>query len=96
MSTRTSNVSPSSSTTFHEPVSVEVRKKEETDKATDKRIEAHEATEAATAITWTVGDPENPRNWPNGKRWTVTAIVSLFTFIRYEFTTQARKTKQPR
>ncbi|KAJ3838122.1 MFS general substrate transporter [Lentinula raphanica] len=27
------------------------------------------------------GDPSNPRNWSKKKRWTVTLVVSLFTFI---------------
>lgn len=27
-------------------------------------------------------DPDNPRNWKNGRRWVVTLVVSLFTFIR--------------
>ncbi|KAJ7887076.1 MFS general substrate transporter [Mycena olivaceomarginata] len=26
-------------------------------------------------------DPENPRNWSNHRRWTVTVVVSFFTFI---------------
>ncbi len=35
-------------------------------------------------VTW-VGpdDPDNPRNWSNRRRWVVTLVVSLFTFIRY-------------
>ncbi|KAJ8082471.1 hypothetical protein PM082_008326 [Marasmius tenuissimus] len=27
------------------------------------------------------GDPQNPRNWSKKQRWTVTLVVSLFTFI---------------
>ncbi len=30
-------------------------------------------------------DPGNPRNWSNRRRWTVTLVVSLFTFIRCAF-----------
>ncbi|KAI3390705.1 hypothetical protein diail_8809 [Diaporthe ilicicola] len=26
-------------------------------------------------------DPENPKNWPRGKKWTTTMLVSAFTFI---------------
>ncbi|TDL22205.1 MFS general substrate transporter [Rickenella mellea] len=33
-------------------------------------------------VTWDgPNDPENPRNWRNSKRWVVTVVVSLFTFI---------------
>ncbi|KAG7441627.1 MFS general substrate transporter [Guyanagaster necrorhizus] len=28
-----------------------------------------------------LNDPSNPRNWSNRRRWTVTLVVSLFTFI---------------
>ncbi|KAI3610705.1 mfs multidrug [Moniliophthora roreri] len=35
-----------------------------------------------TVISWNgPDDPENPRNWVNRKRWSVTLVVSLFTFI---------------
>ncbi|KAG9004704.1 hypothetical protein FRB94_002546 [Tulasnella sp. JGI-2019a] len=26
-------------------------------------------------------DPENPRNWSNGKKWRTTAVVSVYTFV---------------
>lgn len=29
-------------------------------------------------------DPKNPRNWTNSRRWVVTLVVSLFTFIRFD------------
>ncbi|KAF5363756.1 hypothetical protein D9756_001106 [Leucocoprinus leucothites] len=33
-------------------------------------------------VTWDgPDDPDNPRNWTNRRRWTVTLVVSLFTFI---------------
>lgn len=32
-------------------------------------------------------DPENPRNWSKKRRWIVTLVVSLFTFIRYVYST---------
>ncbi|KXN88346.1 hypothetical protein AN958_07491, partial [Leucoagaricus sp. SymC.cos] len=33
-------------------------------------------------VTWKGShDPDNPRNWSNRRRWTVTLVVSLFTFI---------------
>ncbi|KAI0091946.1 multidrug resistance protein 4 [Irpex rosettiformis] len=28
-----------------------------------------------------IHDPRNPRNWPAGKKWTMTAIVSAYTFV---------------
>jgi len=27
-------------------------------------------------VDWEFGDPENPYNWPNRKKWTITAQVS--------------------
>ncbi|KAL7267213.1 hypothetical protein RUND412_010208 [Rhizina undulata] len=33
-------------------------------------------------VTWTgPDDPENPRNFPNARKWRITAIISLYTFI---------------
>lgn len=33
-------------------------------------------------VTWDgPKDPENPKNWPNKKKWTYTIAVSLFVFI---------------
>jgi multidrug resistance protein len=33
-------------------------------------------------VTWDgPGDPDNPKNWPTGKKWRATITVSLFTFI---------------
>ena len=33
-------------------------------------------------MTWDgADDPENPKNWPNKKKWAATIMVSLFTFI---------------
>lgn len=33
-------------------------------------------------VTWDgPGDPDNPKNWPNRKKWMATITVSLFTFI---------------
>ncbi|KAK3683201.1 hypothetical protein LTR37_020464 [Vermiconidia calcicola] len=33
-------------------------------------------------VTWDgPGDPDNPKNWPNKKKWVATITVSLFTFI---------------
>ena len=33
-------------------------------------------------MTWTgPDDPENPKNWTNGRKWAATVTVSLFTFI---------------
>ncbi|KAK7062635.1 hypothetical protein VNI00_000123 [Paramarasmius palmivorus] len=35
-----------------------------------------------TVVDWNGAyDPENPRNWTRHRRWTVTLVVSLFTFI---------------
>ena len=28
-------------------------------------------------------DPDNPRNWTKNRRWIITLVVSLFTFIRF-------------
>lgn len=28
-------------------------------------------------------DPENPKNWPNRKKWAMTWVVSLFTLMRW-------------
>ena len=28
-------------------------------------------------------DPDNPRNWTRRRRWILTLVVSLFTFIRF-------------
>ncbi|KAF8644914.1 hypothetical protein AX16_008197 [Volvariella volvacea WC 439] len=42
----------------------------------DKVEEAYENLEE----DWE-NDPENPRNWSPGKKWTVVAIVSLYTFV---------------
>ncbi|KAJ7368887.1 major facilitator superfamily domain-containing protein [Mycena albidolilacea] len=30
-------------------------------------------------------DPENPRNWPFAKKWTTTAVVSLYTFVATKY-----------
>ncbi|MCJ1361283.1 hypothetical protein MMC16_000381 [Acarospora aff. strigata] len=36
----------------------------------------------ANLVTWNgPDDPENPKNWSTGKRWTATLIVSSFTFL---------------
>ncbi|KAJ5151681.1 hypothetical protein N7492_009976 [Penicillium capsulatum] len=36
----------------------------------------------ATLVTWDgPDDPENPKNWPQNKKWAAIVIVSLFTFI---------------
>ncbi|KAJ5469346.1 Efflux pump vrtL [Penicillium diatomitis] len=33
-------------------------------------------------VTWDgPDDPENPKNWPTGKKWAATLTVSMFTFI---------------
>ncbi|OJJ43905.1 hypothetical protein ASPZODRAFT_154391 [Penicilliopsis zonata CBS 506.65] len=35
-----------------------------------------------TLVTWNgPDDPENPKNWPMGKKWSAVIIVSCFTFI---------------
>jgi hypothetical protein len=28
-------------------------------------------------------DPENPLNWPNGRKWGIIGILSLLTFLTY-------------
>ncbi|THU96909.1 MFS general substrate transporter [Dendrothele bispora CBS 962.96] len=39
-------------------------------------------SEGETIVQWDgPNDPENPRNWSKKKRWVVTLVVSLFTFI---------------
>ncbi|TFK35100.1 MFS general substrate transporter [Crucibulum laeve] len=41
-----------------------------------------EIEDSANVITWNgPKDPDNPRNWSNKRRWIVTLVVSLFTFI---------------
>lgn len=30
-------------------------------------------------------DPANPRNWPNSRKWTIIASLSLVTFLTYAF-----------
>ncbi len=46
-------------------------------------LRAQKTPESHTTIGWDVPkDPDNPRNWSNKKRWKVTSVVSLFTFIR--------------
>ncbi|PIL37274.1 MFS general substrate transporter [Ganoderma sinense ZZ0214-1] len=42
----------------------------------DKKEEALENAED----DWT-HDPDNPRNWPAGKKWLMVSIVSLYTFV---------------
>ncbi|KAJ7662927.1 MFS general substrate transporter [Mycena rosella] len=38
--------------------------------------------DASNIVSWDgPEDGENPRNWSNRRRWTVTVVVSLFTFI---------------
>ncbi|KAL0577543.1 hypothetical protein V5O48_004441 [Marasmius crinis-equi] len=38
--------------------------------------------ESETFVSWDgPNDPDNPRNWSKKQRWTVTLVVSLFTFI---------------
>lgn len=45
----------------------------------------HNEKAEAFIVTWDgPNDPDNPRNWSNRRRWTVTLVVSFFTFIRYE------------
>lgn len=42
-----------------------------------------EPTNETILVQWNgPKDPDNPRNWSKKKRWTVTLVVSLFTFIR--------------
>ncbi|KAJ3907516.1 MFS general substrate transporter [Lentinula edodes] len=41
-----------------------------------------EPTKETILVQWNgPKDPDNPRNWSKKKRWTVTLVVSLFTFI---------------
>ncbi|KAJ7679300.1 MFS general substrate transporter [Mycena polygramma] len=58
----------------------------------EKAISAHDTNlihssttidqDASNIVSWDgPGDRENPRNWSNRRRWTVTVVVSLFTFI---------------
>lgn len=40
--------------------------------------------EEALFVDWDgTNDPQDPRNWSFRRRWTVTVVVSLFTFMRY-------------
>jgi hypothetical protein len=50
----------------------------------EKRLSsASTAVTKPSTLSWdNPDDPGNPRNWANRKRWIVTLVVSLFTFIR--------------
>ncbi|KAF9460954.1 MFS general substrate transporter [Collybia nuda] len=44
--------------------------------------ESNQIHEVKSIIGWEgPDDPENPRNWTKSRRWVVTLVVSLFTFI---------------
>lgn len=32
-------------------------------------------------VFWAENDPENPMNWPGGKKWGILILISVFTFI---------------
>jgi hypothetical protein len=68
--------SPASSTTFAPSPTFN----EKGDKASIQSHPVH--VERSDIVDWEYEDEANPRNWKNNKRWTVTVIVSLFTFIR--------------
>jgi len=36
-------------------------------------------TEGAVLVVWAPGDPENPHNWSNAKRWSITIFCSILT-----------------
>lgn len=43
---------------------------------------SHDEEKDPNLVTWdSPDDPENPRNWPKSKRWTVMILVSVFTFM---------------
>lgn len=49
-----------------------------------KQSQASNEKPESFIITWDgPNDPGNPRNWSTRRRWTITVVVSLFTFIRY-------------
>lgn len=50
---------------------------------TFRTISPESKGDTETIVGWDgPDDPESPRNWSKKRRWTVTAIVSLYTFIR--------------
>jgi hypothetical protein len=45
-------------------------------------LEAQPETPDPDLVTWmSPNDPENPQNWPYGKKWAATVVVSTFTLI---------------
>ncbi|KAF1810830.1 MFS general substrate transporter [Eremomyces bilateralis CBS 781.70] len=45
------------------------------------RSQATGQIERYELVTWKVGDPENPKNWPKWKKWWVTMAVALSAFV---------------
>ena len=49
--------------------------------SSEKNQSSRQVTDS-NLVTWANGsDPANPKNWSRGAKWTVTLLVSLYSFI---------------